>query len=283
MANLTGEDLEFLRTNKVALRFQHTAYHESFRQKGMIVGDAYALGYEGPWGKDPAKFQQRLGQLVKRVFVSQVASNSDEGTFVLLKDVEGADKPVAEKGSYDLFSPVGAFTRFEGRQSIGEIPIAHADLTARIGANSREFANVDKVATALTDQVVNRVQKARTNTPEARFPHGVEDTRSLLSQHLSSDGRDFGFDGTNLFVKQPHDPETPESRRFFESLKALEKKGALSWGFQGEKIVLKRADLSKIAEHFADPVVNARRDRAASNVPTQMAMPRPSLAPKPNF
>lgn len=159
MASLTQADMEFMRTNQVALRFQHTPFHQAFKRDGAIRGDAYSLGYKGPWGDDPAKMQAAIRTVTASVFESNVGSTSDEGTFVLLKDVPGASRPVTDR-TYQTLYPVGAFTQFKTDQVIGEVPVNHQDLTKGTQRDSRDYDSRHAVADYLTDKIVQRIQEA---------------------------------------------------------------------------------------------------------------------------
>ena len=163
MANLTKADMEFLRANQVALRFQHTPFHQAFKRDGAIRGDAYSLGYQGPWGDDPAKMQAAIRTVTASVFESSVGSTDDEGTFLLLKDVPGASRPVTDR-TYQTLYPVGAFTQFKTAQVIGEIPVSHADMTNAIKRDSRDYDSRHAVADYLTDRIVQRIQEAHANS-----------------------------------------------------------------------------------------------------------------------
>lgn len=159
MASLTQSDMEFMRANQVALRFQHAKHHAAFKRDGTIRGDAYSLGYKGPWGDDPAKMQAALRTVVGGAFESYVGSSDDSGAFVLMKDVPGAARPVTDR-TYQTLYPVGAFTQFKLSQAIGEVPVNHADLTNGIKRDSRDFDSRHAVADYLTDAIVQRIQEA---------------------------------------------------------------------------------------------------------------------------
>lgn len=159
MASLTQADMEFMRANQVALRFQHAKHHAAFKRDGSIRGDAYSLGYKGSWGDDPAKMQSAIRTVVGGVFESYVGSSEDSGAFVLLRDVADAGRPVTDR-TYQTIYPVGAFTQFKTSQVIGEVPVNHADLSTAIKRDSRDFDARHAVADHLTNKIVQSIQEA---------------------------------------------------------------------------------------------------------------------------
>ncbi len=206
MANLTQADMEFMRANQVALRFQHAKHHANFKRDGAIRGDAYSLGYQGPWGDDPAKMQTAIRTVAASVFESNVGSSNDEGTFLLLKDVPGASRPDTDR-SYQTLYPVGAFTQFKTDQVIGEVPVSHTDLTSGIKRDSRDYDSRHAVADYLTDRIVQRIQEAHASALLAGLKTDVSargNRRGGGYGALRSDHTETPPDGTGITGRVPY-------------------------------------------------------------------------------
>ena len=182
MPKLTPDDLQFLICAKVALRFQYSEYDGCFQEKGEIKGDAYSLSdpekWHPPTEAKAEEFERELKNKVRTVFTSEMVGRDNyDGSFLLLKDVDGAHNPVDDKPAYKSspFLPVAAFTTFYSEQVIGRVEISRDLVVNQLGFY-RDRPNpevVEKVVDHITDKIIDQivVQQGQQTTDQISAIH----------------------------------------------------------------------------------------------------------------
>ncbi len=168
--NADIEDLRYLTFNRVALRFQHAQHNAVLEKHGKISGDAYSLSAPRFWhpatDEKARTFDEELTKLVGRVFSSQLASGTHDGSFLLISNVEGARRPVEGRSYGPPFLPVGAFTNFEAKNVIGRLDVTRALVTEQHGFSpARRDGAAEKVIDFLAREVLGVIRDARIRQP----------------------------------------------------------------------------------------------------------------------